>query len=111
MSSSPRTRRSSTMTVVVAALVLVALAALAVVSGAGQAFVTGLYPPVAVTEQGARTRDLYTIVFAIAAVIFLIVEGLIIWTVIRYRRQPGDDVLPRGHFRIVGRAVPGRRRG
>jgi cytochrome c oxidase subunit 2 len=94
MSSSPRMRRSPTVTVVVAALVLIALAVLLVVSGAGQAFVTGLYPPVAVTEQGARIRDLYTIVFVLAVVIFLVVEGLIIWTVIRYRRQPGDDVLP-----------------
>ncbi len=94
MSSSPRTRGSSTISVVVAALVLVALIALAVVSGAGQAFVTGLFPPVAVTEQGARVRELYTTVFAIAAVIFIVVEGLIIWTVLRYRRAPGDDVLP-----------------
>jgi len=94
MSSSPRTSRSSTITVVVAALVLIALAAVAVVSGAGQAFVTSLYPPVAVTEQGARTRDLYTVVFAIAVVIFFVVEGLIVWTVLRYRRKPGDDALP-----------------
>jgi cytochrome c oxidase subunit 2 len=94
MSSSPRTRGSSTISVVVAVLVLVALIALAVVSGAGQAFVTGLFPPVAVTEQGARVRELYTTVFAIAAVIFIVVEGLIIWTALRYRRAPGDDVLP-----------------
>jgi cytochrome c oxidase subunit 2 len=94
MSSSPRTRRSSTLSVVVVALVLVVLGAVAVVSGAGQAFVNSLYPPVAVTEQGARTRDLYAIVFAIAVVIFLVVEGLIIWTVVRYRRTPGDDLLP-----------------
>ncbi len=94
MSSSPRTRRSSTVSVVVAVVVLVVLAAAAIVSGAGQAFVTSLYPPVAVTEQGARTRDLYTIVFAIATVIFFVVEGLILWTVLRYRRSPGDDVLP-----------------
>jgi len=94
MSSSPPTRRSSTTPVVVAALVLVALTAVAVVSGAGQAFITGLYPPVAVTEQGARVRELYGTVFAIAAVIFLVVEGLILWTVLRYRRQPGDDALP-----------------
>jgi cytochrome c oxidase subunit 2 len=94
MSSSPRNRSSSTITVVVVAFVLIALAALAVVSGTGQAFVTGLYPPVAVTEQGARVRDLYTIVFALAVVIFVLVEGLIIWTVIRYRRKPGDDMLP-----------------
>ena len=26
--------------------------------------------------------------------IFIVVEGLIIWTVIRYRRKPGDDTLP-----------------
>ena len=26
--------------------------------------------------------------------IFFVVEGLIIWTVIRYRRKPGDDTLP-----------------
>jgi cytochrome c oxidase subunit 2 len=94
MSSSPRTRRSSTLSVVVAALVLIAFAALAVVSGAGQSFVTGLFPPVAVTEQGARVRELYTTVFAIAVVIFFVVEGLILWTVLRYRRTPGDDALP-----------------
>ena len=88
MSISPRTNRSSTMTVVVAAIVVVALAVVAIVSGAGQAFVTSLFPPAAVTEQGARTRDLYTIVFAIAVVIFFIVEGLIVWTVVRYRRTP-----------------------
>ena len=53
-----------------------------------------LFPPVAVTEQGAHIRDLYTIVFLVAAVIFFLVEGLIIWTVLRYRRKPGDDALP-----------------
>ena len=93
MSSTPRTRPLPPGSVVVA-LVLVVLAALAVVSGAGQAFATSLFPPVAVTEQGARVRDLYTIVFAIAVVIFFIVEGLILWTVLRYRRSPGDDALP-----------------
>ena len=55
---------------------------------------TGLYPPRAVTEEGAQIRELYTIVFLIAAAIFFLVEGLIIWSVIRYRRKPGDDTLP-----------------
>jgi cytochrome c oxidase, subunit II len=92
-------RRSSTVTVVVAALVLIGLAVLAIALGVdlpkiGQSFATGLYPPVAVTEQGARIRDLYSIVFGIAVVIFVVVEGLIIWTVVRYRRKPGDDALP-----------------
>jgi cytochrome c oxidase subunit 2 len=33
-------------------------------------------------------------VFIIAAIIFFIVEGLIVWTVLRYRRKPGDEELP-----------------
>jgi cytochrome c oxidase subunit 2 len=87
------------MTVAVGVLVLIVLGALAAVAGVdfpkvGESLVSGLFPPVAVTEQGAKIRDLYTIVFAIAVVVFLVVEGLIIWTVIRYRRKPGDDILP-----------------
>ena len=33
-------------------------------------------------------------VFALAAVVFVLVEGLIIWSVIRYRRKPSDPTLP-----------------
>jgi cytochrome c oxidase subunit 2 len=99
MSSSPRMRRSPAMTVGGGVVVLIVLGAVAIAAGVdfpkiGQTFVTGLYPPVAVTEQGAKIRDLYAIVFGIAVVIFILVEGLIIWTVIRYRRKPGDDLLP-----------------
>ena len=46
------------------------------------------------TDQGASIRQLYDVVFIIAAVIFFVVEGLILWTVLRYRRRPGDDELP-----------------
>ena len=46
------------------------------------------------TSQGAEIRNLYTVIFLIAVAIFLVVEGLIIWTVIRYRRKPGDVALP-----------------
>ena len=60
----------------------------------GQEFLTGLYPPIAVTTQGAEIRNLYTAIFLIAVAIFLVVEGLIIWTVIRYRRKPTDVALP-----------------
>jgi cytochrome c oxidase subunit 2 len=100
MSSSPRTRpRPRTAIAVGAVVLLIALVAAAVLlkfdlAGAAQGFVTGLYPPVAVTEEGARIRDLYTIVFLIAVIIFVLVEGLIIWSVVRYRRKPGDDTLP-----------------
>lgn len=100
MSSTPRTRRSpgTVMTVGIVVL-LIALAAAAValgydLQGAAQGFVDGLYPPRAVTQEGAQIRDLYTIVFLIAVAIFVLVEGLIIWSVIRYRRKPGDDTLP-----------------
>ena len=100
MSSSPRTRRTPGMVIAVSALVLLVALAIAAVAlgfdlvGAANGFITGLYPPIAVTEEGAKIRDLYTVVFLIAAVIFLLVEGLIVWSVIRYRRKPGDDALP-----------------
>jgi len=50
--------------------------------------------PQAVTSQGREIADLYNLVFAVAAVIFLFVEGLVIWTVIRYRRKPSQTDLP-----------------
>jgi cytochrome c oxidase subunit 2 len=100
MSSSPRTRRTPGSVVAIGTVVVV----IALVAGTmalgfdpiseATEFVTGLYPPIAVTEQGGQIRDLYHVVFVFAAVIFLIVEALIIWSVIRYRRKPGDDELP-----------------
>jgi cytochrome c oxidase subunit 2 len=77
----------------------------------GQDLVGSLYPVPAVTTEGAEIRSLYDIVFFIAAVIFFIVEGLIIWTVLRYRRKPGDDELPpqtHGNFvaELVWTVVP-----
>ncbi len=100
MASSPRTGRSNAAigALVVGALFLVGVI-LAIVTGVdllltGQQVITSLFPPEAVTAQGVLIRDLYTIVFLIAAIIFFIVEGLIIWTVVRYRRRPGDDTLP-----------------
>jgi cytochrome c oxidase subunit 2 len=50
--------------------------------------------PQAVTSQGREIADLYTIVFAVAVVIFLFVEGLLIWTILRYRRRPDQKELP-----------------
>ena len=50
--------------------------------------------PQAVTSQGQQTQNLYNIVFAVAAIIFFVVEGLIIFAVIRYRHRPGDSSLP-----------------
>jgi cytochrome c oxidase subunit 2 len=56
--------------------------------------IPGLYPPQDATSQGKSVRDLYDIVFVLAAAIFLIVEGLIVYAVIRYRRKPTDTELP-----------------
>jgi cytochrome c oxidase subunit 2 len=112
MSSSPRTRPSTVALTAIAIGVLVLSAVIVAVAvgvdfvKAGNTFVTGLYPPVAVTEQGAAVRDLYTIVFLVAVAIFFVVEGLILWSVIRYHRKPGDDALPaQTHGNNIAEAV------
>jgi cytochrome c oxidase subunit 2 len=94
MSSSPGTRRSFGSLLAG----LIAVAALVVsliwVVANGENVVRSFFPPDAVTAQGREIQTLYTIVFLLAAVVFFFVEALIIWTVIRYRRKPGDDELP-----------------
>ncbi len=52
------------------------------------------FPKPATSVQGKEIRDLYDLVFYIAVAVFLLVEGLIVWAVIRYRRKPGQDELP-----------------
>jgi cytochrome c oxidase subunit 2 len=101
MASSPRTGRSSVATtaLIIGGVLLVGIVAVLLISGGdpiglSQRVLESLYPPEAVTSQGAQIRELYTIVFLIAVVIFFVVEGLIVWTVIRYRRKPDDDTLP-----------------
>jgi cytochrome c oxidase subunit 2 len=100
MTSSTRTRPSSGAIVAVLLLVLVlVLLVLAAARGVNLVKLGGdvmgsMFPPPAATAEAREIRGLYDIVFFIAAAIFLVVEGLIIWSVIRYRRKPGDDVLP-----------------
>jgi cytochrome c oxidase subunit 2 len=50
----------------------------------------GSYP--GATEQAKPIHHLYDILFIVAAIIFVLVEGLILWAVLRYRRK--DDTLP-----------------
>jgi cytochrome c oxidase subunit 2 len=50
----------------------------------------GSYP--GVTEQSRYAHHLYGVLFVIATAIFLLVEGLIVWAALRYRRR--DDTLP-----------------
>ena len=100
LTTSTRTRPSNGVIAAVALIVLVvALLAIAVARGvdlvrAASDVMGSMYPPPAATAEAREIRNLYDIVFLIAAAIFLVVEGLIVWSVIRYRRKPGDDVLP-----------------
>lgn len=73
----------------VAGLVVVALLALMTVAGAFR-----LFPPTPVTDRAREIDGLYTFVFVIAVAIFVLVEGLIIYAVIRYGRKPTDTELP-----------------
>ena len=50
--------------------------------------------PDPITPQGREIERLYNIVFVIAVAIFLFVEALIVYAILRYRRRPGDNSLP-----------------
>ncbi len=99
MSSRPRSRPAPgaiAIGLVVAALALIALIVVLgtdVLGGLRRAL-DSMFPLKAATSQGQEIRNLYDIVFWFAAAIFLLVEGLIVWSVIRYRRKPGDNELP-----------------
>ncbi len=68
-------------------------------------------PPEAASVQGEATRNLYLVIFAIGVAIFVLVEGLILFAVLRYRRRDGDDELPpqihgNNRLEIVWTAIP-----
>jgi len=78
---------------------LLALAVLALVVGACAEATPGnqvpnFFPAPAITDQGQASESLYAFIFWIAVAIFVLVEGLIIFAVLRYRRRKGDDELP-----------------
>lgn len=68
--------------------------------------------PEAATSQGREVAWLYNIFMAAAAVVFIVVVGLMAWSVIRYRGAAGRDVPPpvqvHGHIglEVVWWAVP-----
>ena len=51
----------------------------------------GFFPVSPASEQGERINDLYPIVFWIAVAVFVLVEGLLLWIVFRYRQQRNAD--------------------
>jgi cytochrome c oxidase subunit 2 len=91
MSSLPRKRPASDVLVAGGTVVvLIALVAAVFLSGAG----SSLFPPDAATTQARDVKTLYDIVFGLAVAIFVVVEALIVWSILRYRRRAGDDELP-----------------
>jgi cytochrome c oxidase subunit 2 len=52
--------------------------------------------PQSVTEQGRAVYNLYNLFLYIAAVVFVLVSGLVIWSVVRYRRR-GDELPTQTH--------------
>ncbi|MDP8904420.1 MAG: cytochrome c oxidase subunit II [Chloroflexota bacterium] len=71
----------------------------------------GLFPIEPAAELGEPTYNLYPIVFWIAVAVFVLVEGWLIWIVLRYRRRRGDDELPaqtHGHngLEIIWTLIP-----
>ena len=55
----------------------------------------GVTPVTPVSQAGQATLDLYVITFVIAIIVFFLVEGLLLFITIRFRRRKGDDELPK----------------
>jgi cytochrome c oxidase subunit II len=62
--------------------------------GAPDAGWPGLFAPPAASTGGQATDALYYYVFLVAVGVFLVVEGLLLWIVFRYRRRPNVEDLP-----------------
>ena len=56
-----------------------------------------LLPPEPKTDAGRDVFGLYIVVLILAGIVFVAVEGFILYAVVRYRRKPGDDTLPEQH--------------
>ena len=70
-----------------------------------------LLPPAPKTDAGQDVFNLYVLVLALAAIVFVGVEGFLLYAIVRYRRQPGDDTLPEQHHgntlvEIIWTAIP-----
>jgi cytochrome c oxidase subunit 2 len=108
MSTSPRKRPASEAIIAGGVVVLlIVIVALVFLSGFGNS----LFPPPPVTDRAHETSQLYNIVFALATAVFVAVEGLIVWSILRYRRRPTDiDLPPQTHgnnlVEVLWTAIP-----
>lgn len=59
----------------------------------GALLTTGCLPQVA-TEQGREVAWLYDIFMVAAAIVFVLIVGLMAWAIVRYRGEAGRDVRP-----------------
>jgi len=69
------------------------------------------FPHEVVTTEGIASAGLYLPVFIIAAIIFVLVEGLLLYLVLRYRkRSTGDDLPEQTHgnnlLEVIWTAIP-----
>nr|MCU0479226.1 hypothetical protein [Chloroflexota bacterium] len=69
-----------------AVLLLLLAAAALIVTGCTDFDPRTAFPPDAASVQGQAVRDVYDIIFLIGIAVFLLVEGLILFAVLRYRR-------------------------
>ena len=70
-----------------------------------------LLPPDPVTTAGQDVFNLYIVILVLAGIVFVGVEGFIVYALVRYRRQPGDEVLPPQHhgnntIELIWTAIP-----
>ena len=68
-----------------------------------------LFPPELMTTEAEEVRVLFLVIFALGALVFVGVEGFLVYAVLRYRRR--DDRLPAQHHgnmkvEIVWTAIP-----
>ena len=100
MSMPSRPRTGSGALIAVLLIVVVTAIVIGVLAAAGvtpQAFWNSFFPvhnETPVTDRAIATKQLYDIVFYLAVAIFLVVEGLIVFTVFRFRRKHDDESLP-----------------
>ncbi len=71
----------------------------------------GFFPLQPASQEGSYISNFYPFIFWIAVGVFVLVEGLLIWIVLRYRRRPTDTELPRqthgnGVLEVVWTLIP-----